>query len=184
MKTLKESVRVWGRIFKRPNYILLTFIVAFIFYLLNGLIINIPNIKISYQVFGLVGGSSFLFKLSLRIFDNVTIFNTVGVIILSFLVGFLVSILVYRFKVATKSQSKKAGFLGGVGVFLGAAAPGCAACGVGIISLIGLSSALAILPFNGKEVIVVAIVAVAFSVISISKKLYAPTCAIKLPKEK
>src|SRR3989344_4798458 len=156
MGKIKEAAEVWRKIFRNWRYVFLVFLVAFIFYLLNGLILNIKNIGSSYQIFDLIEGTFFLFKLSVGFLESAETFNAVGIIVLSFLIGALVSILTYRFRTARSARPGKYGLIGGIGLFLGTAAPGCAACGLGLVSILGLSSAFAVLPFKGKEIIVLA----------------------------
>ena len=179
MSYLGKVIEVWGRVFRKWEYLGILLISGFIFYLLNGFILNIPNVATAYELFGALGGTIFLFKLSLFFWGSVTFFSAVGTLILSLLIGLLISLLVYRFNVVRSVSLGGGGFLGGVGLFLGAAAPGCAACGVGLVSLLGLGSALYALPFKGNEVVVIAILIVSFSAIHISRKLYKPTCKVK-----
>ncbi len=179
---MKEVATVWKRVFKNFRYIALLFVVAFVFYLLNGFIANIPNIKASFELFGFFRGIWFLFFLSLKFFDRLELFALIGNIILSILLGILASLLAYRKSLIKVDRAKKTSLLSGIGILLGVAAPGCAVCGVGLFSLLGLSSALVVLPFNGREVVFIAIAVVTFSIFRISRKLYNPSCELNLEK--
>lgn len=178
MSGVKEVLTVWGRVFRNWNYVLLMLIVGFVFYMFNGVILNIQNIGSVYGLLGLFGTAKFLFASSLRFFESVTTFNAVSVFLLSVFVGVLISLLVFRFNTIDKSARGKVGKVGSFGMLLGVAAPGCVACGVGLLSLLGLTSVLAALPFQGHEVSIIAIGLVGFSVVNISRKLYNPVCKI------
>jgi len=177
---MNKSLVVWKRVFKEKKYIITTLIVALAFYLLNGIIINVPNIKSFYSLLGFSGALKVLSVGAFRFVDRLTTFNAITTIILSLLIGALVSLLVFRFKMATTEKAGKIGLFGSLGIFLGMAAPGCAACGVGLLAILGLSSALFVLPFQGHEINVVAIALVSFSIFNISGKLYNPVCQIKI----
>lgn len=176
MKFIVESLTVLKRVYKNKNYLLLTTVVGVAFYLINGFILTIPNLKSFYQSLGLLETIKYSAVASLYAHINLLQFTLIGVIILSILVGIFISLLVYRIKMI--KENIKVGFFGWVGIFLGMAAPGCAACGIGLISLIGISAIVAVLPFHGNEIIVIAIVAVLFSIFSLARKLYNPVCKL------
>jgi hypothetical protein len=178
MKSLKEIFTVWGRMFSRWKYVLVFIISGFTFYLLNGLISNFSNFGSFYDLFGLFGTVKFAFISALGFIELLTPFNAVAILVLSVLVGMMISLLAYRHEYFSVGAGK-VGFLGSMGLFLGVAAPGCAACGVGLISLLGLSSVLALLPYKGHEIIVFAIVLTTISVMVLSRKLYNPVCKVK-----
>ncbi|MBI1970963.1 hypothetical protein HYS47_04400 [Candidatus Woesearchaeota archaeon] len=68
---------------------------------------------------------------------------------------------------------------GSLGALLGIAAPACPACGIGLFSLLGYSGLLAVLPFRGKELGVIGIILLLFSIVSISNKINGRTCQVK-----
>lgn len=179
MSSFKEIALVWKRVFKNWKYFVLLLISGFIFYMLNGFVLNITNLSPVYRLLGFFGMLQFLFVSSLNFTSRLTLIGTFGITTLSLLVGILVSLLFYRFYTIDKINRKKSGFFGGLGILVGIAAPGCVACGVGLLSLLGLTSALAALPFQGHEVIVIAVILVGFSVVNISRKLYNPLCELK-----
>jgi hypothetical protein len=182
MGSVEEVWTVWKRVFSGPKYLILLLMFGFIFYLLNGFIVNISNIKTFYALFGFFGSLKHVFLLSFNFVNLVTPLSIVGIIFLSILIGTMLSLLVFRYELMKSSDVGKIGFFGSVGLFLGVAAPGCVACGVGLVSLLGLSSALLVLPFDGQEIIVLAVGIVAFSVFSMSRKLYNPVCELKFIK--
>ena len=70
--------------------------------------------------------------------------------------------------------------LSGIGLFLGAFAPGCAACGVGLAAALGLGAGfLSFLPYKGLELSIIAIIILGYAIIKTTNSMY--TCKIKKP---
>jgi hypothetical protein len=77
--------------------------------------------------------------------------------------------LIYHKTKILKNFSKKTGPLTSMGIFLGIIAPGCSACGVGIISFLGFGSAIIpLLPWDGLEILLISLSMLLFSVYKIS----------------
>lgn len=175
---MSQVLKVWKRIFKNPRYVLLALIIAFLFYLLNGFFLNVKNAFTTYLLLGPLGTAKLLFLASVLFHQQVNSLTLIAVIALSLLFGIFISLLTYRVYQVDIKHREKIGVLGTIGVFLGLAAPGCVACGVGVISLIGFSSLLALLPFGGQEIVFLALILVSISVINLSRKLYNPVCKL------
>ena len=167
MSRISGIFEVWKRIFGKRKYLILALIFGFVFYILNGFILNVQNLGSFYEVSGALGAVKLAFVSSLVFLNLLSTFGAIGIVVLSVLVGMLFSLMLYRFEYL-RGKKGEGGFLGSIGLFLGLAAPGCA-CGVGLVSLLGVSSALAFLPFNGQEVVVFAVLVVAFSVVIMSR---------------
>lgn len=180
LTTVNKVTTVWRRVFIRKKFVLVAVVFGFLFYLVNGLIIASPDFTAFYKAFGFFGMLWRVFLVSLNFTPWVLLDNYVGVVVLSLLFGVMISLLFYRYEVVQNPGMKKVGLLGGIGVVLGAAAPGCASCGVGVLSVIGLGSFLSVLPFQGKEVLYLAIALTGFSVWNISGKLYNPVCNVDI----
>lgn len=179
MASFIEVTRVWKKVFTQKKYFLVLVIVAAVFYFLNGLILFLPNIKTFYSQIGLLSSLRLIALASLDYSDNISFLSFGGIILLSLIIGVFISLLVYRFDVVS-SIGTQTSILGAVGIFLGAAAQGCAGCGVGVLSILGFSSVLTLLPFHGQELLSIAILLTGFSVYNISGKLNNPTCPVKL----
>ncbi len=177
---MREVIYVWKKVFGNFKYVLMLLIFGFVFYLINGIIGSVQNAFSVYDLLGFSGTIKFLLISSFRFVERITTVSAVGVLLLSFLFGALVSLLVYRFKNIDRKTRESLGFAGSLGVLLGVAAPGCVACGVGVLSLVGLTSSLAVLPFKGNEIIILAVVLVGFAVVNITRKLYNPVCKVDL----
>ncbi len=182
MRKISEIFTVWKRVFGTWKYGFLSIVVALIFYFFNGLLYNISNIASFYHLFGLGEALRILFVLSFGFVRQITPFSLWSIIVLSILVGTFVSLLTYRYSIVKYPQVKQLGLLGGAGMFLGVVAPGCAACGLGILGFLGFSSILVALPFRGNEIIVIAMVLLVISIFTLSARLYKPLCSLKVER--
>lgn len=92
----------------------------------------------------------------------------------------LFSLLFYKAR-SLKGEKKGFGIISSIGFFLGAFAPGCAACGIGLASLLGVSAAtLSFLPFGGLELSIIAILIIGFAIYKVSDN----SCKINYKKLK
>jgi len=169
-RELKNIFNIWKTVFSNWRYIFFVFLFTLFFYIFNVFITNIRNILYSYKNYPF---SEFLFFTSnLIIGFRKTILPSsfASIIVIGFLTGILISLLFYNFNLI-KKKSARVGFVSGLGLFLGIIAPGCAACGIGLIGLLGLTTSLASLPFQGREIGLLAIILISFSVVKISNNL-------------
>lgn len=176
----KEYFKILGKVFSKAKYILISLIIAIVFYVFNVLVSNKIDIKGFISDQGLFGFLKILFRLSRGFYATIEWHGFVSIIIISILFGILVSLILY--KVSLKIDfSKTTGILGSAGAILGALVPGCSACGVGIISLLGIGSGiLSFLPFHGLEISVISIFILIGTIIYTLKYMY--TCKVKLAK--
>lgn len=184
MVRLKELLLVWKMIFKNRRYTFLGVLIAIIFYELNVLI---PNFKTLFAVSnGPINTLYIFYLMSFNFVNTIKLHSFISLIIISILLGMLFSIIVYKTKVIrSSSRNKKTGAIATTGIFLGLIAPGCAACGIGILSALGLGTAvITFLPYDGLELSILSILILGFAMFSISKGLLeCKTCQIK-PEQK
>jgi len=176
---VKSVFVVLKKVFGNKKYLKIGIIVAFVFYLLNGFIVSRPRFIEFFELYGFLAVWK-LFIVSINYSYEILPETFIGIVILSLLVGMIIGLLVYRFD--NFAHIRGGNILATLGIFLGMAAPGCAACGVGLISLFGLGSTLAVLPYNGREVMGIAIIISGLSVLMMSQKLYNPICKINCKK--
>lgn len=170
----------WRNVFGNWKYLLLAILIAVFFYSFNAVIGNWKALSSFYGSLGFIDSIKFFFILLLNFGETIKFSSFVSLIILSFLFGIFVSLLIYRVK-TVKIGSGNSGILGSIGIFFGVLAPGCAACGVGLLSVLGLSAAfLSFLPFGGLELSILVIGIMSFSILKISNNMY--TCNIPLRK--
>ena len=174
MKRLKNILNLWKNVLGSKNYIFIVLGVTLIFYIFNALISNFRSITYAIKNSGFSEGILFGFTLIWNFKNSILFSSLITLLLIGFLTGILVSLMTYRFKSMKKNNLQKVGILTSAGIFLGILAPGCAACGVGLVGLFGLSGSLASLPFQGKEINVIAIGLLSFSIINISRKIALP----------
>lgn len=163
---IKDSIFL---VLKRPFYVLITFIVAFLMLSFSVLILNISlifdPITPAYSIFD---KALLLFKLLGGLITNNTPIAIALLIITSLLAGINVALLVFKIK-SLKSATYKESGLGTSGAVAGMLASGCSSCGISILSLIGIAGVLTFLPFKGLELSFAGIILLLFSIYSTSK---------------
>jgi len=168
----KEFFTVWKGVFSRKRYIAYALLVMFVFYTLNVVIVDYKNIV---AVYGSRGFFDFLstipfFYIGLK---NLTLLSSfITLLLIMVLVGILFSLIFFRAGMI-KNTFRKTGLLSSFGIFLGVLAPGCAACGLGLLPLLGFGSViLASFPLEGLEFSILAVAVLSFSVFKITKDLH------------
>lgn len=97
----------------------------------------------------------------------------------SFLVG--LNFVLLFLTVKNIRQNSRVGLVVGGASVLSLAAAGCTSCGLSVLSILGFSTALAILPFDGLTVHFVSIILLLFSTFYMLKKLQS---VCKIPSKK
>ena len=154
---------------------------ALLFYALNVLIANWNTLVNFYPNFGFLGSINFFITLMISFGAIIKTHSYVSLLIISVLIGMLFSLIFYKTYVVKINGNKKLGFFAGIGLFLSALAPGCAACGIGLASALGLSAAvLTIFPFEGLEISILAIGILIYAIYKVSNS----SCKVNLEKVK
>lgn len=170
--TLKNVINSWKLVFKDKKYILLSIIVAILFYSINVLINGYKTIFSTYNLLGISEAIAIFFALSTALRSSIELHSFVSLIATSILLGTLASLIFYKINVVKNHNTTKSGALASIGVFLAALAPGCAVCGIGLISILGLSGIIAtLLPFDGLEISIFAVIILIFANWKLSKDL-------------
>ena len=179
---IKDYLHVWGTIFRRPKYLIFSIIVALLFYSMNVLIPNISSLSSLYSSLGLFSTLSLFGKLMIGFGGTIKTSSYISIILITILFGMLFSLLAYKTSAINSIKDKKVGVIASMGLFFGILVPGCAACGVGLLALFGVSAALlTTLPLRGLELSILSIAILALSVGKISKDLLGcKTCKIQL----
>jgi len=167
----KEFFLVWKDVFSDWKYLSLAIIIALFFYSLNVFISDYNTLISFYSQLGLLGSIKLFFTFFVGFKSTTFLSVYISLIALSILLGMLFSLIAYKTKMI-KSISKKTGFFTTTGIFLGIIAPGCAACGVGLLSLFGIGAAtLSFLPFDGLELSAISAVILLILVFKITKDI-------------
>ena len=178
----KQIFNTWRKVFTNWRYLSSTIIIALVFYSINVLISSWSSLT-SYSTFGFFSTVKFFFALFLGFKETMMIHSFLSLVIISVLFGMLFSLVNYKVNIGKGLDGKKIGIFGSVGLFLAAFAPGCAACGVGLASVLGIGAgALSFLPYDGFELSIVSIGILSFTIVSITKNMY--ICKTKKFKSK
>lgn len=167
--TIKENYHHLITVFQNWRYSILLLIIAFSFYAFNALLLNYRIVFSALKTKGL-GVFSLYWSLIIGYKNTIAFHSFFTLVIISVLFGILFSLILY--KTLRFSEKKHPGFLGGLGIFLGVLAPGCAACGIGVFSLFGFGAAfITFLPFNGLELSLLAIAILTYAILRFAADL-------------
>ncbi len=169
----KQIFRTWKNVFTDWRYLVATLVIALVFYSSNVLISSWKSLISFYSTLEFFQTIKFSFTLFIGFKETIQFHSFVSLIIISVLFGMLFSLVGYKVNLGKGNEGKKIGLFGGLGLFLAAFAPGCAACGVGLVSLFGLGAgALSFLPYDGLELSVASIGILGFTIIKITNEMH------------
>ncbi len=177
LKGLKE-------VFQKPKYSSIAIIIAFIFFSLNMLFPNLKTLGEIATRSGVVATVKFAAVLIEGGFMSMAPLALYSLMFIALLLGTVASLIIYKTKMNRMffAQSGKATT---IGAMLGLVAPGCASCGIGVLSALGLTSTLTILPFQGTELSVLSIILLGTSTMSLAEKIAdGNSCKIDFSKKK
>jgi len=176
----KEETRVWKKVFGEGKYIFLSFLVIILFFSFNALVRNFKFVHSFYSSFGFISSLKITYSLIIGFKSTLELHSFVSLVIISFLFGALFSLILYKTN-TVKKGSGKTGVLASIGIFLGVLAPGCAACGLGFLPLLGISAGVInFFPFDGLEISILSIAILVYSSHKISEEIHAGNvCKLK-----
>jgi hypothetical protein len=170
-KGVKELFSIWKEVFSNWKYLILGIIILFLFYSVNVIIANFSILMYYVNKASLAESINFFFNLFLGFRNTVLLSSFTSLIVLGGLFGMLFSLIAYK-TIMIKNVAGGIGIFGTAGIFLGVLAPGCAACGIGLLSVLGISTvALTFLPFKGLELSFLAMGILGFSIFKITKDI-------------
>ena len=144
------------------RFILTTLVITFFYVLLVTYSMNLPLLKST-----ILGDYSLIYKIKLLLvlaggmWTAMSISGLILLFLIAVLTGANLSLLFD--KVTALRKFDKLHFVVGGNSLLGIVGSGCAACGLPIISLLGLSGSLMFLPFHGAELSYISFVLLAVS---------------------
>lgn len=176
-------IRALQKIFQNPAYVLLAFVISASVF---AFAVWLPNIPLIVKV-TVHPGVPLLQKVALpvsllgSITTNFSLLSASYTVAIAILFGLNLAMVVYavRSKVASVNQSGiAAGFLG---IGSGVVGVGCAACGsfilTSILSTLGGAGILALLPFRGGEFGIIGVIALAYALYLLSRRINrSPMC--------
>lgn len=147
----------------------LSIVVACLFYAFNALLFNFRLVWSSFTTQGFAA-LQLDWRLIAGYHTTIAWYSLTTLLIISVLFGIFFSLIL--FKTICYSEKKHPGLLGSLGIFLGVLAPGCAACGLGIFSVLGISAAaITFLPYDGLEISFLAIAILVYAVFVFARDL-------------
>ena len=157
LKKIKESVKITSNsIFYKNNWIIFLIVSLLSFFILYKFTLaTVANQDLS--IFIMMSGV------------NSTFFNLMTLGIISILFGIYFTLFYHKIRLMRKAS--KTGFLGFIGMIIGAFAAGCPTCGAFLFSLIGMPLALIYLPFRGLELKILSMMVLLISIYFISKSM-------------
>ncbi len=160
-------------VFKDKKYLLIFLIVSFIFYLINVFISGGNKPWEFYSTLSFFGTMGFGLNLLTSFWKTVEVYSFISLVLISLLVGILVSLIFYKINLGKSIDNKKLGIFGSAGIFLGAFVPGCSACSIGLISFLGIgASVLNFLPYKGLEISILSIGLLGFTIVNIGENMF------------
>ncbi len=163
-------------VFQRKRYVVLSIVIALLIF---SFILIGKNGKTLFQTLlehNFLFFLSFFKNLLIGGMNSTTTVSLIVLIIVALLTGIMISMLSFKI---TNLRSAKHGTVSIVGAILGVSLPGCASCGIGLLSLLGLGSLAAYLPFKGLELGVLSIGLLLFSIYKISNDItQCKTCQV------
>ena len=167
MKKLTQSYKL---VFSNVSYILLALIIALVFYFLNVVILSYVSLKSIYSSLGAYEALKIFLIISFSLQNQIKLLSFFSLIATSVLIGILITMMIFKVKMQTTGERE--GLLATIGIVIAAVAPGCAACGIGLISALGAGGIiLAILPFKGFEISLIAIIILIYANFRLAKDL-------------
>ena len=122
---------------------------------------------------GFIDATKLFFILLWGFKETIILHSYISLIIISILLGMLFSLIIYKINFLNIKAKKRFGILGILGIFLSIFAPGCAACGVGLASALGIGTAfLSFLPYDGLELSIITIIILSAVIIKTTEDLY------------
>ncbi len=169
LKEIKNHVlHACSEVFAKKKYLVILSCVTLALILINVSVIN-------YQLFFDSPSLNLITKTMLGTLQMLSFLSVFLLLLTSLLTGVFVSLFTYRvIELNLISDSIQ----GSAGAFLGALAPSCSTCGIGLAMLLGFGGMLAQLPFKGLEIGFLGIVLLLLSIASLSKKITEKTCKI------
>lgn len=168
MKFIQNIKKALKEVFSQKKYYLYTILAASLMFTINALLRN-------YKLLFLNFSFSLFFIFLVGFPSTIPLSSLINLIIISLLSGIVVAMSVFL----VRRQISMEAYTGFASLLTGVLAPACPSCALGLLTLLGLGSFLAILPFKGAELGVLAIIVLFFSLTYLSKKIITIVCKIK-----
>jgi hypothetical protein len=175
LEIIKSAFRI---VYSEKKFILLTLIITSLIFLIMSLLVYIE-----YFFSDLFLKIDFLMqiKILLALIRHVLFSNMPLTLITNFIISLFFSVnlvFIYYKYLVNKKISKESGIMGSIGAILGLLAGGCSSCSLSILSIIGASSIVYLLPFEGNELTAIGMILLIVSIYFASRSIVG-ICKIK-----
>ena len=157
-------------VFQQTRYVCYAAGIAVVFFAFNVIITNYRAIEPFLNTGNLTGLGLFIFALIEGSYQSMAAMSFGFLILISLLVGVTFALILYRMK-TMRAFSLAENKSGSIGAVMGLVVPGCASCGIGLLSAVGLSGALVKLPFKGVELSMVSAILLIYATSALAKKI-------------
>jgi len=168
MKHINNVKEALGEMYHNKVYLIITLVVTFLIFSFNAVINNYRILisDFSFKLFfSLIGGT----------INSMRATSLILLITMSILAGVVLSMSIYLLRRQIKANVS-ASFSS---ILVSLVAPACPSCAIGLLSVLGFGSFLAVLPFKGLELGVLGIALLITSTIYLSGKIVTKTCDIE-----
>tara|TARA_Y100000034_G_C6797305_1_gene357483 strand:+ start:156 stop:698 length:543 start_codon:yes stop_codon:yes gene_type:complete len=152
--------------------ILITLVFTFIVFAVNPLL---SNYRLLIEQFSF----TLMWELIVAAPATTAVSSLIVLVIISVLSGMVFTYMIFLLR---RQVNASAG-IGILGIVVGLFAPACPACALGLLSIVGLGGFLGILPFGGRELGIIGIGLLVFSLGYMSKKINTKVCPISFSKK-
>lgn len=170
MKYVNKVQEALKEVYLSKKYFLVTFSVALVIFLFNTLV---NNYRILFSDFSFL----LLFSLLIGTLASMTAFSVVLLFVMSILAGIVTAMTICLVKRQVKGNLGASS----AGILMSFIAPACPSCAIGLLSVLGFSGFLAVLPFKGLELSFLGTGLLGISVVYLSNKITTKTCSIAVP---
>src|SRR3989338_4019416 len=164
MKYVHEIKKALKEVYESKNYLLLTSVLAFIIFSFN---ILITNSKLIFSNFSFQLISSLL----IGSFTSISNISLIFLILISILAGIVLSMSIFL----VRRQVFSTVSIGSSSIFVSVLTPSCPSCAIGLLSILGLGSFVAVLPFKGLELGFLGVILLTITLIFLSVKINTKT---------
>jgi hypothetical protein len=169
---ISQALTAIRLVFSQKKYLAIAIITSLAIFLFN---IYVTNYKLLLEL-----GLNFKILASLLVgtIQSLAWYAQISTVTLSVLTGITLAMLSFKAKVAGASVKDGSGILGTI---FGVLMPGCASCGIGVLAILGFSSALLALPLAGLEFAILGVAILGATILYTSKQIVeCPACKVQV----
>lgn len=168
MERTQEVGKALREVYRKPGYWVIALLVSGMLFSFTALISNWSLLSHQFS-------PSLAWSLLQGSFSTMSRISLASFITLSLLSGVMVGMSIYFLR----RQTRGAAGASVSGLLAGVVAPSCPSCAIGLLSLLGIGGFLALFPFKGLELSVLAAIILVCVIMYLSRKVLTTTCAVR-----